>query len=297
MEYPQYDYAVIGGDMRQVYLAEELAGHQNRVIYYALINIPDESRYFDTSVMTSASSLEEAIGSSRCIIGPIPFSRNGIHLNQNILDVSLSIDSICALLTSEHILFAGCIAKNVENRLMEKGVSVFDFMKDQRLALYNTVATAEGAICEAIQRSSINLHQSRCAVLGYGKCGRTLVQYLKGVSCYVWACSNQTEECAFASTAADRAVTLNEFYEAAGAFDFVFNTIPAKILTAEVLQRMKPTVTIIDIASAPGGVDFAEAKRLEMTAALCPGLPGKYAPSSSAKALRKAVETAMTGSM
>lgn len=293
MEYPQYDYAVIGGDMRQVYLVEELAHHQNRVIYYALISTPDESRCSGTSVITSASSLDEVIGSSRCIICPIPFSKNGIHLNQNILDESLSLTSILTLLTSEHSVFAGCIAKDVEDTIREKGVSVFELMEDQSLVLYNTLATAEGAICEAIKLSPVNLHQSRCAVLGYGKCGRTLVQYLKGLSCYVSACTDHPKEKAFASTVADRAVTLNEFGKEAEAFDFVFNTIPAKILTEDILQRMKPSVTIIDIASAPGGVDYAEAKRLRLTAALCPGLPGKYAPSSSAKALKKAIETAL----
>ena len=48
---------------------------------------------------------------------------------------------------------------------------------------------------------------------------------------------------------------------------------------------MKKHVTIIDIASAPGGVDFAAAARLNLSAFLCPGLPGKYAPVSSAQAI------------
>jgi dipicolinate synthase subunit A len=45
---------------------------------------------------------------------------------------------------------------------------------------------------------------------------------------------------------------------------------------------MKPDVVIIDIASAPGGVDYPTAKELHVNCKLCLGLPGKFAPKSSA---------------
>lgn len=293
MEYPQYDYAVIGGDMRQVYLAEELAHHQNRVIYYALMAAPDESRCSDASYVAPASSLEEAISSSDCIICPIPFSKNGVHLNQNVLDKDLTLSSLLDLLREGQTFFAGCISGEFRDAARKAGVSVNDLMQDESLAVYNTIATAEGAICEAIQRSPQNLHRSQCAVLGYGKCGSTLVSYLRGMFCYVYACSDQPKERALAGTVSDRTGSLEEFAACAGEFDFIFNTIPAKVVTAEILNNMKSSVTIIDIASAPGGVDYAEARHLGRNAVLCPGLPGKYAPSSSAKAVKRVIEAAM----
>ena len=61
MEYPQYDYAVIGGDMRQVYLAGELAHHQNRVCRDGLMAAPDERRCSDASVVNAVSDLREAV--------------------------------------------------------------------------------------------------------------------------------------------------------------------------------------------------------------------------------------------
>lgn len=290
MEYPQYDYAVIGGDMRQVYLTEELAHHQNRVIHYCLMNTPDERRCSDAAYVTCAASLEEAVCASHCIICPIPFSKNGVHLNQNALDEDLPITSILELTQPGQSFFAGCIAEDFQIALKDSGVNVYDLMEDDSLALYNTIATAEGAICEALLRSPQNLRHSQCAVLGYGKCGRTLVQYLKGMSCYVYACSTSHEELAHAAVAADRTGNLKDFEECAGEFDFIFNTIPSKVLTAKILETLKITVTIIDIASAPGGVDYAEARHLGIEATLCPGLPGKYAPSSSAKAVKKSIE-------
>lgn len=296
MKYPQYDYAVIGGDMRQVYLAEELAHHQNSVTYYALMTEPDERRCSDASCVVPASSPEEAVCSSHCVVCPIPLSKNGIHLNQTVLDRELSLSSLLDILTPGQSFFAGCISENLKNTAQGNGVSVYDFMEDETLSIYNTIGTAEGAVCEAIQRSPRNLHHSQCAVLGYGKCGTTLVHYLKGMFCYVYACSDQPRERALAGTVADRMGSLEEFTAYAREFDFIFNTIPAKVLTAETLNHLKPSVTIIDIASSPGGVDYAAARRLGLNAALCPGLPGKYAPSSSAKAVKKAIEAVLSQS-
>lgn len=290
MEYPQYDYAVIGGDMRQVYLAEELAHHQNRVIYYCLMTEPDERRCSDASYVTEAASLEEAVCASHCIICPIPLSKNGVHLNQNVLDEDISLSSLLEKLEPEQSFFAGCIAEDFKNTLEGRKVMVSDLMEDDTLALYNTIATAEGAVCEALLRSPQNLHHSKCAVLGYGKCGSTLVQCLKGMSCYVYACSDTEEELSRAAVIADKTGNLREFEECAGEFDFIFNTVPAKVLTAKILNKLRITVTVIDIASAPGGVDYAEARHLGIHATLCPGLPGKYAPSSSAKAVKNSIE-------
>lgn len=294
MEYPQYDYAVIGGDMRQVYLTEELAHHQNRVCHYALMAAPDERRCSDASVVSAASGLKEACSGSRCIIGPIPLSKNGRDISQNALDGCLHLDALLSALRPGCHFFSGCIPEAFRDTALENGVSVHDLMEHTSLAYFNTIATAEGALCEAISRSPQNLRQSSCAVLGYGKCGRTLVQYLKAMGSHVFVYTNNEQECAQASVAADISASLDTLPKYAGSFDFIFNTIPALVITAEVLDNMKSFATIIDIASAPGGVDYAEAQKLGITAVLCPGLPGKYAPSSSAKAVKETIESLLS---
>jgi dipicolinate synthase subunit A len=50
-------------------------------------------------------------------------------------------------------------------------------------------------------------------------------------------------------------------------------------------------VTIIDISSAPGGVDFEYAKHLKLNAKLYLGIPGKIAPRASADILVSEVNT------
>ena len=289
MKYP-YDYAVIGGDMRQVYLAEELSQDSNRICFYALCNTPNKQNYHETSLVSEAVSLEEACGLADCIICPIPFLRNGSFLNQSAFNENLSVSEISANLKSGQTFFAGCIPKNFKLNAAETGVQVFDLMQNTPLSFFNSFATAEGAICEAIKLSPVNLHHSSCAVLGYGKCGRTICHYLKGMFARVYAFSNEEKELAQAALIAEKTGMLKDFGTHAGEFDFIFNTIPAQVITSEILKTMKHSVTIIDIASAPGGVDFTAAAELGIRAALCPGLPGKYAPSSSAMAVKRTIK-------
>ncbi|HAH95888.1 MAG TPA: dipicolinic acid synthetase subunit A, partial [Firmicutes bacterium] len=55
------------------------------------------------------------------------------------------------------------------------------------------------------------------------------------------------------------------------------------------LVRTDPGVLIIDISSAPGGVDFLAAGRLGRKALLAPGLPGKVAPETAGNILASAL--------
>lgn len=290
MEYTKFDYAVIGGDMRQVYLAEELAHHQNRVTFYALMASPKEQRCSDSSCVKSSLSLEAACARSQCIICPIPFCKKGDTIScQGGED--LSLDLLLSFLHCGHYLFGGNIPEDFFQAAKSKGVLIWDLLKEDSLAYYNTIATAEGAVCEAISKSPCNLHKSQCAVLGFGRCGSTLAQYLKGMFCHVHIFSRDCLECAKAAITADTVNNLLDLEENAESFDFIFNTIPAPVITGEILGKMKRSAVIIDMASAPGGVDYEAAKRLGIKALLCPGLPGKYAPMSTAGAVKTAIET------
>ena len=89
-----YDYTVIGGDMRQVYLTEELAKSSGRICHFALCGVPDKRLFSGAASVTAAASLKEACGLSPCIIGPIPLCRNGSFLNQTAFPDPIPIDRL-----------------------------------------------------------------------------------------------------------------------------------------------------------------------------------------------------------
>ena len=167
----------------------------------------------------------------------------------------------------------------------------FDYADDISLPVYNSISTAEGAICEAILHSPFNLHKSRCAVLGFGKCGHSIVYRLKGLSANVSVFTDNAEESARASVIADKSFPLNHFPITPEIFASFFNTVPAQFINEETLKNVDLSALIIDIASSPGGVDYDAAQRLGISALHCLGLPGKYAPASSARHLKQFIES------
>ena len=70
MSHKKFDFAVIGGDMRQVYLAGYLSECGCRVCKYALCaDTPGTSCY-------AASSLSEAVSNSETVLAPIPINKS-----------------------------------------------------------------------------------------------------------------------------------------------------------------------------------------------------------------------------
>ena len=80
-----------------------------------------------------------------------------------------------------------------------------------------------------------------------------------------------------------------------GTYDIIFNTVPALVLTEELLRNVRPETVIIDIASRPGGVDFNYCQKKGLHARLCLGLPGKYAPKSAAGILMEVIRKTILG--
>lgn len=286
----QYEYGIIGGDRRQGYLAQEFSAAGTSVCGYAIDSIFEKEQSSADNPVKITLSLAECLENSNCVIGPIPFGRNNQLFHQSKETGDIPFQLLLSHLKPDQSFFAGCIPDGFKAKAAEKGVHIFDLMEETSLSVLNSIATAEGAISEAIQKSPLNLHQSRCAVLGYGKCGRTLTEYLQRMFCHVYTVSEIEHERILASLIADETGTLQGFADCAGTFDFIFNTIPAPVIMKRQLSDMKNSVTIIDIASAPGGVDFEAAKELGKKAFLCQGLPGKYAPYSSAKIIKTVIE-------
>ena len=67
------------------------------------------------------------------------------------------------------------------------------------------------------------------------------------------------------------------------AFDVIFNTVPARLFDKEVIEMLPKDILLIDLASVPGGVDFAAAKERGINSIWALSLPGKYAPESAGK--------------
>lgn len=275
-----YDIALLGGDARTGHMHSYLSEKGYKVICYGTEKFSGE----DENQIQYAENWREAIEKSRCLVGGIPLFKEGKLFSSQEVPV-MTAEDLCKCMKKQQFLFGGVLPENFREECRKAEIQCYDFMEDEPLAVFNAIATAEGAILEALRNQDTNIHGSESLVLGYGRCGRVLAEKLKGLGAKVTVCSRCATELACADTFGMEILPLQQLKSTIARYEYVYNTVPALLLSGEILKQMKKEVLIIDIASGAGGVDFAAAKETGLHALHCTGLPGKYAPKISAKGL------------
>lgn len=275
---PKTDIGIFYGDQRQVYMALSLL-EEGYHIYTCRLSAAIEHEN-----CIALHSLDELFGQCKLLIGPVPLIR-GSAASASASAPELSISNLSALLTKDHFLIAGMIPPDLEEICKAKEIPYYDLMKNERIAILNAIATAEGTIMEAIQNSERNLHGSRCLVTGYGRCARVLAGKLKGMDAKVTIAARSEEALAYAEAAGLIAIPISNMMHLLPTYDFIFNTVPSLLFDKSRLALVRPDVTMLDIASAPGGIDYNYAAQKKLKARLYPGLPGKVSPKASADIL------------
>jgi len=274
----QTEIGIFGGDQRQVYMTTAFLQEGYRVYTYRIA----QSVKHENCIQLS--TLNELFDHCNIVIGPIPLTRDLVSIASTSTS-ELTTNNLANLLTRDHYLIGGMIPSSLTGICSTRGIMYYDLMKNEKIAILNAIATAEGTIMEAIQISDQNLHGSNCLVMGYGRCAKVLATKLKAMDGKVTIAARSEEALAYAEAAGLQTVTLSEMHTLLPSSDFIFNTIPSLIMDKNCLDTVKKNVTIIDIASAPGGVDYEYAMQNNIRAKLCLGLPGKVAPRTSANIL------------
>lgn len=68
--------------------------------------------------------------------------------------------------------------KETGQNFVENVPEFVEYMQEDDTAYHNAVATAEGAVAEAILHSAINLCGAKSLLIGYGRCGKVLADRL-----------------------------------------------------------------------------------------------------------------------
>ena len=106
---------------------------------------------------------------------------------------------------------------------------------------------------------------------------------------HVTVAARSAEQRANARCAGHHAAALQALETILPAFDTAINTIPAMVLPRTLLQKLPPEALIIDLASRPGGTDFAAAAELGIRAEHALALPGKCAPRTAGTLIAQTV--------
>lgn len=187
------------------------------------------------------------------------------------------------------VLLIGVVRPIVERAAARCGVRLVRTADLDEIAILNSIPTAEGAIQRAMERLPVTIHGCRAVVVGFGRCGQTIGRALHVWGAQVSVAVRDRGQQARAREMGMRAAELEALGELVAEADVVFNTVPAQVLTFDVLRRARTQTLIIDIASAPGGTDFEAARSLGLAAHLEGSIPGRVAPVTAGRILAKTI--------
>ena len=259
------NFFIVGGDMRNVYLANILAKNNKNVKIIGFDKIYNQNLLNNKIEKVHYINNEE----NTTYISSIP--------------LTIDQETIKAPFSEQKIYLEQLKNKKIVAGKIPKGITGIDILKDESFTIKNVIPTVEGAIALAIEKTTKTLQNSKVLVLGYGRIGKLLSKKLKLLDCEVYTEARKEEDLTWIYANGFVSIKLEEIDKVVEKMDIIFNTIPSLILDKNILNKVRKDTLIIDLASKPGGVDFEYAKENDIEAILYSGIPGKIAPESNAE--------------
>ena len=269
------NFCIIGGDLRNFFLAKLLSKEKNEVKIYGfdkLENIKECEKY------------DKIIYNSDIVILPIPFTKNQMTLNMPFSNRNISIEELISVLANKTI-FVGNIDKETEQKLISKNNKVIDIMKKEEFAVLNAIPTAEATIEIILKNTEKILQSSNILIMGFGRIGKVLSYKLKALSTNVTCIVTSEVEKAWATVYGYDNIYIDNIKHNCSRlrqYDIIINTIP-KIILRDELKEIRKETLIIDLASKPYGIDrkIVEEEGLNFIEAL--GLPREISANDISK--------------
>jgi len=146
-----------------------------------------------------------------------------------------------------------------------------DIFKEEEFIKANSNLTAEGTLYLIMQEINTSIYDKTYAILGDGYLAKALSELFDklGLEYNMYARN------------------LGNLNKIDVDKNIYINTIPAMIFDKEIIEKLTKVDYVIDLASAPGGVNFEalDEKNIKYNHALA--LPGKYCPKTAGELIGK----------
>lgn len=273
---------VVGGDLRQVKLAELLMDDGHWVQTYAMERRPSPPEL-------PGSDTLRGIEHADCVILPLPVTVEEGILNTPLSDQKLPLKTLMEALQPGQIVCAGRVTTELKALAQKRGVTLCDYFAREELAIKNAVPTVEGAIQIAMEELPTTLFGTRVLVIGYGRLGKLLAHRLKGLGARVTVSARRYDDLAWIEAYGCWSEHTEQLDGWLGGYQLIINTVPAVVLDGARLHDLDEGTLVIDLASRPGGVDLEAAARLGVKVIWALSLPGKVAPVTAGAAIRDTI--------
>lgn len=279
-------FAILGGDLRQCYLADYLNTNGHEVTCFGTMPFS----YSCSSYITNTPTSEEALEQARLVLCPVPFSVNAGFLNAPaLLPAQFSFTELAEVLAPGQFVIGGAIPADFIQTCSRKQIPVWDFMEDEAVVSFTASLTAEGLLATLIEESPFSLVGRKLLLLGYGHCGREIVKHLSSFDMDILVVEQEKEQRVTAHMDGISALETAPDNGVFASFDMVINTIPASVLSLEQLAHLPKHCIFFDIASAPFGISADTISELKLNYLCCPGIPGKRMPQTAGEFIGKVI--------
>lgn len=272
-------FGVIGGDERMKYLAQSIAADGYPVCVCGLEKL-------GTCRGAAECDLPQLAAKSSVILLPLPATKDGLFLNAPYAENEIHLEDDFARLFMHKTVCGGMLQRLTASSSLWREIEPEDYYRREELAVGNAIPTAEGAVGIAIREYPGTINDAKCLITGFGRIGKNLAIILRGMGAEVFCAARKKADLMQMRAFGVQPLTYREIGRK---FDLIFNTVPAKVLTSPVLMQQTRDTLIIELASAPGGIDLKRAEELHLHVIDAPSLPGRVAPKTAAEYIKEAV--------
>lgn len=266
----QKNFGIIGGDFRQIYLAERFLSSGAGSILWGF------NKLNNSKLLMQPPELSNLISNSEYVILPLPITRDGATLNAPFSDEKIELNEEFWSSLERKVVFGGMISSI---KSLPK-IKIYDYSEREEFKILNAIPSAEGAIKIALDQSSKTLFGSKCFVAGFGRIGKILSDRLKKFGAEVTVSARKSSDLAWIKALGYKPLVLNKSTGNLD-YDFIFNTIPYIVFDSDMLAKCSKNAVVVDLASAPGGIDDDAARMLGFEYIHALGIPGKLFSKSA----------------
>ncbi|UCZ51674.1 dipicolinic acid synthetase subunit A [Bacillus shivajii] len=278
---------IIGGDARQLEVIRKLSEQDAKV---SLIGFEQLDDGFAGANKHTFQTIDPKTVDA--VILPVSGANQEGEVESIFSGEKLTIDEKWLKETpNETVIYSGISTQYLKKLTQQTNKTLIEVFDRDDVAIYNSIPTAEGTVMMVIQHTDITIHDSKVLVTGLGRVGTTVARTFQSLGASVSVAANESDLRARAFEMGFKAFDLSQLEKKVIDTDVVINTIPAKVVTGEVLSKMPPHTLVIDLASKPGGTDFRYAEKRGIKALLAPGLPGIVAPKTAGKIIANVLST------
>ncbi len=256
-----------------LYCAEYLGEKGIECAVYGFDNIFAKSR------STRCTSLESCMGNACAVILPTPLSKDGINVNGS--NIPIKLCDVFSRIPKEVPVFAGAVTEKARVIAKQYDIEIYDYLEDENLAEKNALATAEGALYLMMRTGDKTIRDSACLVSGYGRIGKYISNILTSLGAKVTVLARRELSRTKARLDGCSTTDLENLPSIIGSFDYIINTVPARIFTERELSKMSSKQIYIELASDPYGTEKKTADRYNIEITDGSALPSKYCPASA----------------